>query len=219
LSIEELHEAPWNSNEMDEGMLSKLKASLSRYGLVENLVVRPVGKGQYEVVSGNQRLKLLRQMGHASVPCVVVEVDNAETRLLAQALNRVHGEDDLGLKAELVREILEHVPEPRVVELLPETSNSLQALAAMGQQSLAEHLQAWERAQAARLRHLTFQLTPSQLEVVEEVLEQIVPEVGVSPEGNPNRRGQALYLLCREWLEARDKYTPESIRRSRSGRE
>ncbi len=101
-----LREAPWNPNHMDASMLSRLRASLSRYGLVENLVVRPLERDIFEVLSGNQRLQVLRDLGHDSAPCLVVDLDGAQARLLAQALNRIQGEDDLGLKAELVREVL-----------------------------------------------------------------------------------------------------------------
>ena len=49
------------------------------------------------------------------------------------------------------------------------------------------------------LRHLTFQLAPSQLEVIEEAIELAV--AGTTGEGsNPNKRGNALYAPCRQYL-------------------
>ena len=102
IPMELLREAPWNPNQQDPAMLGRLKESISRYGLVQNLVARPLGVGAYEVLSGNQRLQVLRDQQIEEVPCVVVELDDSRARLLAQALNRVHGEDDLGLRAELV---------------------------------------------------------------------------------------------------------------------
>ena len=104
------------------------------------------------------------------------------------------------LKAEMVRGILESLPEEEVLALLPDTAGSLRALASLGQQSVSQHLMAWEAAQSARLRHLTFQLTPNQLEVVEEALERLFPMVEVDAE-NPNRRGRALYLLALDHIE------------------
>jgi ParB family transcriptional regulator, chromosome partitioning protein len=44
LPIDQLQEAPWNPKQMDEAMLQKLRESLTRYGLVQNLVVRPLDK-------------------------------------------------------------------------------------------------------------------------------------------------------------------------------
>ena len=60
LSIELLKEATWNVNQIDEAMMQRLTSSIQRYGLVQNLVVRHVVDG-YEVLSGNQRLKLFQR--------------------------------------------------------------------------------------------------------------------------------------------------------------
>ncbi len=61
-------------------------------------MVRPIGNERYEVLAGNQRLRVLRELDVDSVHCVVVGLDDADARLLAQALNRIHGDDDLGLR-------------------------------------------------------------------------------------------------------------------------
>ena len=55
IPVERLVEAPWNPNQMDQTMSVKLRQSLNKFGLVENLVVRPQADGLYEVLSGNQR--------------------------------------------------------------------------------------------------------------------------------------------------------------------
>ena len=63
LDLEKLQGATWNSNEMDEIMLHHLRTSLKKYDLLGNLVVRRVGQDCYEVLSGNQRLRVLKEMG------------------------------------------------------------------------------------------------------------------------------------------------------------
>ena len=103
LRLDSLREAPWNPNSMDLAMVDRLRESLSRYGLVENLVVRPMDDGAYEVLSGNHRFQVLKELGFETVPCAVVDLDDAHAQLLAQALNHLHGNDDLGLRAELIR--------------------------------------------------------------------------------------------------------------------
>ncbi len=201
LPLDNLKEAPWNANEMDLRMLDHLAESISRYGMVQNLVVRPLEDGTYEVLSGNQRLRVLRDRGKTTVPCMVINLDDTQARLLAQALNRVHGEDDLGLKAELVREVLDTRSREEVLALLPETAESLTELASLGQEALAEYLQGWQQAQQARLKHLQFQLTPAQLEVVEEALARFIPMARKSLGDSPNAKGTALFLLCSEYLQ------------------
>ena len=60
LPIEALKEAPWNANQIDAAMLQRLRSSILKYGFIQNLVVRQIASG-YEVLSGNQRLKLLHE--------------------------------------------------------------------------------------------------------------------------------------------------------------
>ena len=199
ISLSKLREAPWNPNRIDPRITSRLRESLTRFGMIQNLVVRPMDDGSYEVLSGNQRLNVLREAGAAKVPCVVVDLDDAEAKLLAQALNRIHGEDDLGLKAELVRDVLGSLPREKVLSLLPETAATLDALAALGQEDLAEHLQAWERARAVRLKHVTFQVTGRQQEVVEEAMERAM-EGAIGDDFSPNRKGNALHRICQDYL-------------------
>ena len=106
LPLEVLREATWNTNQMDDAMMQRLRSSIKNFGLVHNLVVRPLGE-KYEVLSGNQRLKLLRELKVKTVPCVIVDSDDAHARLLAQVLNNIHGDDDLVLKAALIREVMQ----------------------------------------------------------------------------------------------------------------
>ena len=163
------------------------------------LVVRPIGD-RYETISGAQRLRIFKDLGRASAPCVVVQADDAEARLLGQALNHIAGSDNLGLRAEVLREILKSRSQEEVLALLPETAASLQSLTAIGEQSIAQALQHWEQTQKARLRHLTFQLTEAQLEVVEKVLQRLLP-LTAGTDVTTNKRGSALYLLCLGFLE------------------
>ena len=198
IPIGKLTPAFWNPNEMDGVMEGRLRNSLSRFGQVENLVCRPTGDGMYEVVSGNHRLKILTDIGISSVPCVVLNLNDAEVRLLAQALNRVQGEDDIGIKAELVREILEGMSREEALSILPETASSLSELETLGQEDLAEHLRQWERARSVRLHNVILTFSEQQLELFEAAVSLVSPEATKSP-GNPNRRSNAVVEICREY--------------------
>ena len=200
IAIAQLVAAEWNPNGMDEPMLARLKESISRFGLVENLVARPIGHGLYQVLSGNQRLQILRKLGHETIPCVVVDLDDAQSRLLAHALNRIEGEDDLGLKAELVRHVLNTIPRTDVLSLLPETKDSLEALVSLGEADLTEHLLNWERTRRARLHTLQLRLANTQLRIVEQALEMAAcSQTAGDPDGH-NRRSEAITDICRAYL-------------------
>ncbi len=204
ISLTELRPAPWNPNQMDETMMTRLRESISKYGFVEPLVARMIDEEQYEVLSGNQRLKVLEEMGFAMVPCVLVELDNTRAMLLAQALNGLHGEDDLALKGALLKDILSRVSEDEVLSLLPETTESLKSLSLINEMDLAEHLKVWEEAQVARLRHMQLQFTDKQLETVEEAVSLVIHQAKDNGFDNPNTRGNAVFLLCKFYLERRD---------------
>lgn len=201
LAVSQLKEAPWNPNEMDDAMLMRLKESIRRYGLVENLVVRPVSDGFFEVLSGNHRLKVIKEAGFTSAPCLVRNLDDAHARLLAQALNHIRGEDNLGLRAELLRKVLETVTNEQVIAVIPETAITLKAIAAMGQLDMTAYLKNRQQAKATKLKHMMFQLTQDQLDMVEEALGRIMPQAIQLQHVNPNLKGNALYFLCKRYLE------------------
>ena len=204
MPLRKLTEAAWNPNVMDVNMLERLRASIRRYGLVENLVVRPMGADSYEVLSGNHRLKLMQELGMESALCVVLELDDAGARLLAQALNHIGGQDDLGLRAVLLRDVLKTLTPEEVLAVLPEGAEGLNALASLGQSTMADYLQKWENARPARLKHLVFQLTAAQLETVQQALEKVSPLVKANRGESPNDRGTALYLISKSYLERKD---------------
>ena len=200
LPLDQIKEAPWNANQMDQAMRTRLRHSIERFQLVVPLVVRPIGD-LYETIGGAQRLTVLQELGISSIPCVIVEIDDPESRLLSQALNRIQGEDDLGLRAELLREVFEKLPQEGVLTLLPETAQSLQALASLGQEDVAGYLRSYQQAQGARLRHMTFQFTSKQLAMVEAALAQALAQVKEKDAANPNVRGNALVLICESYME------------------
>ncbi len=204
INLTELRPAPWNPNQMDEMMIARLRESISRYGLVEPLVVRPLDGSLYEVLSGNQRLRVLQDMDLGSIPCVIVELNDIKAMLLAQALNSLRGEDDLALKGALLKEILSSVSEGEVLSLLPETTESLKSLSLINEMDLAENLKTWEEAQVARLRHMQLQFTDKQLETVEKAISLVIHEAKENGFDNPNIRGNAVFLLCKFYLERRN---------------
>jgi ParB family chromosome partitioning protein len=197
VSIGQLVPAPWNSNSMDSAMLARLRRSIETFGFLEPLVVRQTPGNSFEVIGGSHRLKVLTETGAERVPCVVVEADDAQARLLSQALNHIEGEEDPVRRAASLERILADFAMDDVLSLLPETAESLAALASLGSLSPGEYMRSWNLRKAARLNHLTFQLTDEQLETVNEAVALAMP--GTS--GNPNLRSNALVHICQQFIE------------------
>jgi ParB family transcriptional regulator, chromosome partitioning protein len=69
---------------MDETALAELAASIRAQGLMQPLLVRPVGRDQYELIAGERRWRAAQIAGLAEVPALVREV--ADSAALAMAL-------------------------------------------------------------------------------------------------------------------------------------
>lgn len=130
IPLARLHAAPWNANVMTEATVGKVRESIRQFGIVENLVARPLRRrGHFEVLSGNHRLRIYEEEGLDTAPVHVVDLDDARARLLAQTLNRTRGKDDPEAYAALLRRILEDIAPADITTLLPETEQSIAKIA------------------------------------------------------------------------------------------
>ena len=90
-----------------------------------------------------------------------------------------------------------------VLALLPETAESLDTLASLGEIDMAVYLKDWQQGrEGARLKHMTFQLSQSQLETVEVAIDRALTGRSVSDD-NPNPKGNALTAICNFYLNHR----------------
>jgi ParB/RepB/Spo0J family partition protein len=72
--------------ELDRDALFELAANIKANGLINPITVRPIG-GRYEVVAGHRRLSACKIAGIIQVPCVVRELDEAQTFAVMAAEN------------------------------------------------------------------------------------------------------------------------------------
>jgi len=93
-----LKPAPYNPRKIDKETLEKLKQSIQNFGYVEPLVWN---KRTKRIVGGNQRLRVLQELGVEEVEVVVVDLDEDREKLLNLALNKITGEWDFLKLAEL----------------------------------------------------------------------------------------------------------------------
>lgn len=112
---------PWEKNprEITEEAYKGLRDSLEKFGYVGLIVVN---KRNMQVVSGHQRLKVLKDCGVEEVRCIVVDVDEIAQQAMAVSLNNeeIMGyftEDLMPILEDLRRQIPEDYCSLRLAEL------------------------------------------------------------------------------------------------------
>jgi ParB family transcriptional regulator, chromosome partitioning protein len=77
---------------MDEASLAELAASIKVRGVIQPIVVRPVGSSQYEILAGERRWRAARLAGLGQVPAIIREVPD-EAALGIGLIENIQRED------------------------------------------------------------------------------------------------------------------------------
>lgn len=104
-SVEELKAAEYNPRKdlkPGDAEYEKLKRSIEEFGYVEPIIWN---KRTGNVVGGHQRLKVMKNLGHKEVDCVIVDLDDKKEKALNIALNKISGEWDNTLLANLLQDL------------------------------------------------------------------------------------------------------------------
>lgn len=67
----------------DNEALLGLAESIRQNGILQPLTVRPLGDGMYELVAGERRLRAAMLAGLTQVPCIVAEISDRQSAVLA----------------------------------------------------------------------------------------------------------------------------------------
>jgi len=81
----------------------KLKASIENFGYVELIVVN--ANNDNTVISGHQRLSVLKHLGQKEAECVVVDLNTEQEKALNVAMNKVSGDWDKDKLALLIADL------------------------------------------------------------------------------------------------------------------
>ena len=108
LPLAKMVKANWNYKEDNDALLEKLKANIKRNGQIENIIVRQLDTGFYEVVNGNHRFDAMSQLGLTEAICFDLgKISDAQARRIAVETNETKfGVDNIKL-AEIVSEIMQ----------------------------------------------------------------------------------------------------------------
>lgn len=108
--INSLIPAPYNPRSWDEESKHQLKESITRFGVVDPLIVNGAGDRKNVVIGGHFRLAVLTELGHTKAPVVYLNIPDIEKeKELNIRLNRNQGEFDTDLLAEFDEAFLKDV--------------------------------------------------------------------------------------------------------------
>lgn len=79
----------------------KIKNSITEFGYVDPIIVN----SDMTIIGGHQRWSVLKTLGYDEVDCVVIEIDKTKEKALNIALNKVTGEWNKELLADLIKDL------------------------------------------------------------------------------------------------------------------
>ena len=202
--VGDLEENPFNPNRMPEDQLTKLRQSLRDHGLLENLVVRRLATGKYQILGGAHRSRVLVEaLGtDALVPVRVVDpCDDAHAMIVNQILNRNHGEDIFADKAALYAELSKsYLPEDMAL-FMPDDLGTIRDLLEFDRKKVDALLKELDdeedRVEDSRMVVITFGVLAREEGAI---LDRIRALCGHHDFDGANSRGKLLrFLLEQEW--------------------
>ena len=103
----------------DTGGLQELAGSIRQYGVLQPLTVRKAG-GAYELVAGERRLRAARLAGLTEVPCLLADVDEEASGMLALVENLQRRDLDYIEEAEGLQKLMQqyHLSQEQALSLI-----------------------------------------------------------------------------------------------------
>lgn len=84
LKVEQLQGGKYQPRtKMDDAALAELAESIKSQGIMQSILVRPVGASKYEIIAGERRWRAARLAGLAEVPVVVRDVPDSSALAMA----------------------------------------------------------------------------------------------------------------------------------------
>lgn len=106
IEISRLVRADWNYKENDEVLAQKLANNIKRNGQIENIIVRELDTGYFEVVNGNHRFDVLGQLGFEKVHCYNLgKISLAQAQRIAIETNETKFKNNMQKLEDLLAEI------------------------------------------------------------------------------------------------------------------
>ena len=95
--IDDLIFAEYNPRQLSDAQYKHLKESISRFGLVDPIIINKNKDRKDIIIGGHQRVKVARTMGIDKVPCVEIDLTYDKEKELNVRLNKNTGDWDFDI--------------------------------------------------------------------------------------------------------------------------
>lgn len=93
IPVKKISPSPFQPREtFDKESIRELAESIKEYGLLQPIVVRPAGDGNYQIVAGERRWRAFQFAGFKEIPAIVKDIDTTR-QLIESLIENVQRED------------------------------------------------------------------------------------------------------------------------------
>lgn len=193
----------YNPNMVPEDIMVKLRAEIAHKGLCEPILVRSRGDG-YEIVDGEHRWRICRELGRKEIPCIIRDYDDNEAKVKTLQLNYMRGSVIPIKLAHLIHDLNKEANVEDLVKRLPyekvELMDSLELLKLPDDFGKSLEYQAREEVEAMPVV-ISFVVPREQVETIEKALELAAKDL---PEQTKNKKALALGKICSQFIETQE---------------
>ncbi|BBW98047.1 nucleoid occlusion protein [Geobacillus sp. FSL W8-0032] len=115
----------------DEEKINELALTIRTHGIIQPIVVRECGNGQFEIIAGERRWRAVQKLGWTEIPAIIKNLNDKETASVALIEN---------LQREELTPIEEAMAYARLIELHDLTQEALAQRLGKGQSTIANKL-------------------------------------------------------------------------------
>ena len=134
----------------DDEKIEELSRTIHTHGVIQPIVVRPFGEGNYEIIAGERRYRAMKKLNWTEVPAIIRHLNDKETASIALIEN---------LQREELTAIEEALAYQQLLELHALTQEALAQRLGKGQSTVANKLRLLKLPQFVQTAILNRELT------------------------------------------------------------
>ena len=134
----------------DDEKIEELSRTIHTHGVIQPIVVRPYGEGNYEIIAGERRYRAMKKLNWTEVPAIIRHLNDKETASVALIEN---------LQREELTAIEEAMAYQQLLELHSLTQEALAQRLGKGQSTVANKLRLLKLPQFVQTAILNRELT------------------------------------------------------------